>query len=458
MTWPNAKYTGQWKKGLFGGTGHWAYPHGEYSGEFVDGHMHGDGRIEFTSGDTYVGDFEFSAFSGIGHFRFSHGAVLSGSFKNNQLHGIGKISNNGIVYVGEIQNDLQHGKGVFSDGKVRLAGLWQNGKLTRELVECYFPYHEFASPGNADSEGSARVFQGWIRHHGTPGNGVGTGGWEDSPRAPPVHGLHHSDANAGNALIAADGRLGTGQGPVADTVGCPNVSDAPTRMQRKKKIHDRYDSWQSSDCPTTLPAPFDIYGASGNSTARRGSSTARRGSSTTRRYPSVGPSADEEDSATRYLSNEFRQNMNGKAILAFSSGDTYVGCLRDGKKHGQGMYIYANLSAFKGEWENDTLDGALHPRENPPEEVAWLQQLNYKHQERVMEFIRFVNAQEYLNVVKPASANTSRATDESQTTNVTDESRTQGALDETQIKDTSDELRAKGVLNEPQISHSDAAD
>eukprot|EP00397_Hematodinium_sp_SG-2012_P043848 GEMP01048831.1.p1 GENE.GEMP01048831.1~~GEMP01048831.1.p1 ORF type:complete len:382 (+),score=72.21 GEMP01048831.1:137-1282(+) len=219
-----------------------------------------------------------------------------------------------------------------------------------------------------------------------------------------------------------------------------------------------YDSWQSSDCPTTLPAPFDIYGASGNSTARRGSSTARRGSSTTRRYPSVGPSADEEDSATRYLSNEFRQNMNGKAILAFSSGDTYVGCLRDGKKHGQGMYIYANLSAFKGEWENDTLDGALHPRENPPEEVAWLQQLNYKHQERVMEFIRFVNAQEYLNVVKPASANTSRATDESQTTNVTDESRTQGALDETQIKDTSDELRAKGVLNEPQISHSDAAD
>ena len=43
-----------------------------------------------------------------------------------------------------------------------------------------------------------------------------------------------------------------------------------------------------------------------------------------------------------------------------------------GKKHGQGMYIYADLTAYKGVWDEDRLNGVMHPmgEEQLPVEVA----------------------------------------------------------------------------------------
>ncbi|CAK9044589.1 Phosphatidylinositol 4-phosphate 5-kinase 6 (AtPIP5K6) (1-phosphatidylinositol 4-phosphate kinase 6) (Diphosphoinositide kinase 6) (PtdIns(4)P-5-kinase 6) [Durusdinium trenchii] len=52
----------------------------------------------------------------------------------------------------------------------------------------------------------------------------------------------------------------------------------------------------------------------------------------------------------------------GKAIAIFANGDKYVGCLQSAQKEGDGMYVYADASAYKGVWSADSLDGESHPQ------------------------------------------------------------------------------------------------
>merc|ERR1711977_336464 len=70
--------------------------------------------------------------------------------------------------------------------------------------------------------------------------------------------------------------------------------------------------------------------------------------------------------------------VEGKAIVLFFNGDKYIGGLKGGKKHGEGMYVYADNSAYKGTWDEDKLDGVRHPMTGAtcPAEITKLQDLN----------------------------------------------------------------------------------
>merc|ERR550532_2472076 len=35
--------------------------------------------------------------------------------------------------------------------------------------------------------------------------------------------------------------------------------------------------------------------------------------------------------------------------------------MKAGRKHGTGMYVYADLATYRGVWEEDVLDGVRHP-------------------------------------------------------------------------------------------------
>jgi len=59
--------------------------------------------------------------------------------------------------------------------------------------------------------------------------------------------------------------------------------------------------------------------------------------------------------------DESGEAVNGRAIITFLNGDKYVGNMKEGKKHGQGMYVYADLTMYKGMWKNDILEGVRHP-------------------------------------------------------------------------------------------------
>ena len=45
--------------------------------------------------------------------------------------------------------------------------------------------------------------------------------------------------------------------------------------------------------------------------------------------------------------------MTGEGTYTYASGDVYSGAFVDGKKHGQGSYLFkASQSTFMGRWEN----------------------------------------------------------------------------------------------------------
>merc|ERR1711904_527784 len=92
---------------------------------------------------------------------------------------------------------------------------------------------------------------------------------------------------------------------------------------------------------------------------------------------------DDDSSAAQHVFSGLRAiedgtPVEGKAIVLFFNGDRYIGGLKGGKKHGDGMYVYADLSAYKGCWDEDVLDGVRHPMQGDTKavEVCKLNDLN----------------------------------------------------------------------------------
>ena len=74
-----AKYVGAWKivggVKLRDGEGVYSYGPEEYSGQWVDDCMQGQGRHTFSSGAVYEGEFHQNMFEGTGTYRFADGAA-----------------------------------------------------------------------------------------------------------------------------------------------------------------------------------------------------------------------------------------------------------------------------------------------------------------------------------------------------------------------------------------------
>merc|ERR1740121_2041665 len=57
----------------------------------------------------------------------------------------------------------------------------------------------------------------------------------------------------------------------------------------------------------------------------------------------------------------------GQALALFSNGDKYVGAVKEGHREGNGLYVYADGSGYKGAWARDALDGMAHPLDSQEE-------------------------------------------------------------------------------------------
>jgi len=75
------------------------------------------------------------------------------------------------------------------------------------------------------------------------------------------------------------------------------------------------------------------------------------------------------------------QQDEGHSLVLFTNGDKYIGGVKDGKKNGTGMYVYADGSAHKGTWENDSINGASHPMPKEAEqgELQRLHEMNERN-------------------------------------------------------------------------------
>jgi hypothetical protein len=85
--------------------------------------------------------------------------------------------------------------------------------------------------------------------------------------------------------------------------------------------------------------------------------------------------------------------VEGKAIVLYLNGDKYVGDVKGGKKNGPGMYVYADLTAYKGEWSEDIMDNVKHPSAETNSQVQTLHELNEEHQ-------RFVEGLKAFSIAK----------------------------------------------------------
>ena len=147
---------------------------GVYTGETSDGLPHGEGAIEYDSGDGYEGSFVAGRREGYGVYTFANGDRYEGSFAADEINGEGSFYfADGDIITGEFENGLPNGACVctYADGKV-YAGTMKDG--------LYDGYGTATYPNGDRYEGSFAA--GQRNGEGTytyAGGAVYTGAWKD---------------------------------------------------------------------------------------------------------------------------------------------------------------------------------------------------------------------------------------------------------------------------------------
>lgn len=114
-----AKYTGPVDElGRRHGQGKLKWSNGDvYEGNFVHGVRHGPGSLTFGGGGggEYVGDWEDNLMHGTGTRRFANGDLYTGPYVRGRRHGAnGRFYfANGDLYVGQWEEDMLHGTGRY---------------------------------------------------------------------------------------------------------------------------------------------------------------------------------------------------------------------------------------------------------------------------------------------------------------------------------------------------------
>ena len=76
-----------------------------YEGEFVNGTLHGKGKVFWTDGNRYEGDFANGKLDGQGVYTWADGSWYAGSFKDDALYGKGKIYSEDNIVENVVNHD-----------------------------------------------------------------------------------------------------------------------------------------------------------------------------------------------------------------------------------------------------------------------------------------------------------------------------------------------------------------
>jgi hypothetical protein len=131
----------------------------------VEGKLHGSGIITYPNGAKQEGNFRDWKPDGPGKWTDEDGKTIEGEFKGDQLQGTARsVSPDGTRYTGEMQNWMPHGQGELrlpngdvyrgsfrygeydgqgtltyakaqSDGRTEDSGLWEYGRLKKQVEE-----------------------------------------------------------------------------------------------------------------------------------------------------------------------------------------------------------------------------------------------------------------------------------------------------------------------------------
>lgn len=127
-------YKGEFKNFLQTGHGEERKSDGSvYVGAFAEGVRHGLGKVVFQDKSWFDGRFDGgNRVEGV--FMFSNGSKYTGTWKQNKMHGTGKLMLiDGTVYMGQFMNGKKHGEGkLLKENGVVVIGNWSEDKLLSE--------------------------------------------------------------------------------------------------------------------------------------------------------------------------------------------------------------------------------------------------------------------------------------------------------------------------------------
>ncbi|XP_011499590.1 PREDICTED: alsin [Ceratosolen solmsi marchali] len=107
----------QIRTGSFSFIKHSTYKDAIYNGQWLNGKLHGSGKLEWADNRMYVGQFHKGAIHGTGRMEMPLQGVYEGQWKDGQQNGYGIMNYiNGDIYEGYFKDGLPHGHGMKKDG------------------------------------------------------------------------------------------------------------------------------------------------------------------------------------------------------------------------------------------------------------------------------------------------------------------------------------------------------
>lgn len=133
----DAKYSGRWLNGKLHGTGKMEWQDGKiYLGQFHNNQIHGQGRMDIPNVGVYEGQWKDNLQNGFGIMKYISGDIYEGYFKDGLAHGHGVrkqgdfTTSTATIYMGEWVQGVRQGYGVMDDiGKgEKYLGTWSDNK------------------------------------------------------------------------------------------------------------------------------------------------------------------------------------------------------------------------------------------------------------------------------------------------------------------------------------------
>ena len=166
-------YKGMWSAGKPTGEGTMLLSSGViYQGEWEAGKPSGLGKQIFTNGEFYEGEFKNGSFSGKGVRIFNNGDIYEGQFSEGKFNGEGKLtSKQGHYFEGRFRNGKPdtYGTLICKNGS-RYQGEWSNGEIHGQGVKVINGKNTFEGvfnrgllegPGKAEFEDGSRYEGEW---------------------------------------------------------------------------------------------------------------------------------------------------------------------------------------------------------------------------------------------------------------------------------------------------------
>jgi hypothetical protein len=338
-----------------------------YVGHFQDEMMHGEGMLTWSDEHglcRYKGHFERNMFQGEGCLEWSNRARYVGQFENGLYHGEGSFEwpEKPNVYKGQWQFGEMSGKGTLTssgDG-TGVLGLKKGEPGTPYVYSGDFRNGNMEGKGTvtfAAAAGSNDQYVGEFKE--SMFNGLGTFTWGSGTSLSGI--FENNYCNRVGKKVYPEGQVYVGElkHDMEDGKGVftdPGKQRIVGLWKEGKPVEELFES--------IVPA-LEVDAVDGEEQKVFGGFWASEGG-----RPGLP------------INDENGEPVEGKAIILFLNGDKYIGNLKGGRKHGEGMYVYADLTAYKGFWTEDILNGVKHPvmEDQLPIDVKKLHDLNEKNQ------------------------------------------------------------------------------